>query len=87
MDGKTVKEERLRQQAEKVFECAEHISMTILREFSAPDLNSRDHIVRSLIGAAAALVASCENSETALAYFTYSLEYQLSGECIYKRGS
>jgi len=87
MDGKTVKEERLRQQAEKVFECAEHISMTILREFSAPDLDSRDRIVRSLIGAAAALVASCENPETALAYFTYSLEYQLSDECISKRGN
>ena len=81
------RKEWLLQRQEKVFECAERIRITILKEFPAPDADSCSRIMSSLIGAAAVLVESCEDAKAALDCFTSSLEHQLSDECTSGRGN
>jgi hypothetical protein len=77
----------LLQRQEKVFECAERIRITILKEFPTPDLDSCARIMSSLMGAAAVLIESCEDAKAALDCFTSSLEHQLLDEYTSRRGN
>jgi hypothetical protein len=70
------RKERLLERQEKVFNCAEGIRITILKEFPTSDLDSCARIMSSLIGAAAVPIESCEDAKAALDCFTSSLEHR-----------
>ena len=70
------RKERLLERQEKVFNCAEGIRITILKEVPTSDLDSCARIMSSLIGAAAVPIESCEDAKAALDCFTSSLEHR-----------